>query len=61
MLENFKYTLKHKKAFLEVEKYLTGKNTIDGYLHDIDKLFMYLFLPKKVVIIPITILISIYR
>ena len=38
------YTLKHKIAFLEVEKKLRGHNTIRGYLHDIDKPFLYLAL-----------------
>ena len=37
------YTLKHKIAFLKVEKKLIGKNTIKGVLHDIDKPFLYLF------------------
>ncbi len=37
------YTLKHKKAFLEVEKKFRGKNTINGYLHDIEKPLLYLF------------------
>lgn len=37
------YTLRHKKAFLKVEKQLTGKNTLRGYLHDSDKLLLYLF------------------
>ena len=35
------YTWQHKKAFLKVEKELCGKNTLGGYLHDTDKLFMY--------------------
>lgn len=39
---HFKYTMRHKKAFLFVEKQLLGRNTIRGYLHDIDKLFLYL-------------------
>jgi len=46
-LKNIKYTWKHKKAFLKVEKQLLNKNTIRGYLHDSDKLLMYLFLSKK--------------
>lgn len=37
------YTLKHKVAFLKVEKKLRGKNTLHGFLHDIDKPLMYLF------------------
>lgn len=36
------YTLKHKIAFLKVEKQLRGKNTLRGYLHDIDKPFLYM-------------------
>lgn len=46
-IKSIKYTLKHKKAFLKVEKQLFGKNTISGYLHDIDKLFLYLLPIKK--------------
>ncbi len=42
-LEYTLYTLRHKKAFLKVEKQLRGKNTLSGYLHDIDKPFLYLF------------------
>ena len=42
------YTLKHKKAFLKVEKELRGKNTLRGYFHDIDKPFMYMALWLKV-------------
>jgi hypothetical protein len=38
------YTLKHKKAFLQVEKQLRGKNTWRGYLHDADKPFLYMAL-----------------
>ncbi len=38
--EKIKTIFKHKKAFLCVEKELLGKNTIDGYLHDVDKIFM---------------------
>ena len=37
------YTKAHRKAFRKVEKELTGRNTIRGYFHDIDKLFLYLF------------------
>lgn len=39
----FLYTFKHKLAFLKVEKRLLGKNTLSGYLHDCDKLLLYLF------------------
>ena len=41
-LAHFKATYKHKKMFLKIEKELTGKNTLSGYFHDTDKLFMYL-------------------
>ena len=41
-LQKISYTLKHKKAFLEVERKLRGNNTISGYLHDLDKPFLYL-------------------
>lgn len=47
--EKIKYTLKHKAAFLQVEKELLGKNTIRGYLHDLDKVILYLFLPYSTV------------
>lgn len=40
--EKIVYTLKHKKAFLQVEKQLRGKNTWRGYLHDLDKPFLYM-------------------
>lgn len=43
-LKKISYTLRHKKAFLKVEKQLRGKNTLRGYLHDIDKPFLYLAL-----------------
>ncbi len=36
------YTWQHKKAFLQVEKKILGKNTISGYLHDLDKIFLYM-------------------
>jgi hypothetical protein len=41
-LLRFKYTLKHKSAFLRVEKELLGRNTIAGYFHDCDKLVLFL-------------------
>lgn len=43
-INKIKYTLRHKKAFLKVEKELRGKNTLKGYLHDADKPFLYLAL-----------------
>ncbi len=39
--QKISYTLKHKKAFLSVEKKLRGYNTLNGYLHDMDKPFLY--------------------
>ena len=36
------YTLKHKIAFLKVEKKLRGKNTWRGVSHDLDKVFLYM-------------------
>lgn len=44
-----KYTWEHKKAFLKVEKQLLGRNTLRGYIHDVDKLFLYPFLKKEIV------------
>lgn len=49
--KRFKYiehTIKHKRAFLKVEKLFFGKNSLRGYLHDIDKVFMYLLLPISI-------------
>ena len=43
------YTINHRKAFLKLEKKLLGKNTLRGYLHDLDKVFLKLFLNKKTV------------
>ena len=48
-LNSIKYTLEHRKAFLEVEKMLLGKNTIRGYFHDLDKVFLKIFFDKKTV------------
>lgn len=45
--KDFKYTWRHKKAILKLEKQILGKNTIQGYLHDTDKLFLYLLFTKK--------------
>ncbi len=38
------YTLRHKIAFLKVEKNLLGHNTLRGVLHDADKPFLYCLL-----------------
>lgn len=48
-MKKIMYTLKHKIAFLKVEKTLLGHNTIRGFLHDMDKVFLYMFLPNKLV------------
>ena len=46
--ERIKYTSKHKVAFLKMEKQLLGKNTLGSYLHDLDKLLMYIIgFPKE--------------
>jgi len=46
-IDYIKYTWNHKKWFLKVEKSLTGRNTLFGYLHDTDKLFLYLIFSKE--------------
>lgn len=46
-IKRIKYTLRHKKAFLKIEKQLLGKNTWRGVLHDVDKLILYCLLPNK--------------
>lgn len=48
-LDYIKYTLRHKIAFLRVEKQLLGRNSLRGILHDLDKVFLYLFLEKEYV------------
>ena len=42
--KRIRYTWKHKTTFLKIEKQLRGYNTLRGYLHDSDKLFLYLCL-----------------
>jgi hypothetical protein len=39
--------MKHRKAFRAVEKQLLGHNTIRGYLHDLDKVFLYMIMDYK--------------
>ncbi len=46
-IKDFTYTWEHKKSFLKVEKQLLGRNTLSGYMHDIDKLVLYLVFTKK--------------
>lgn len=45
--EKKKYTRKHRKAFLMIEKQLIGHNTLRGYLHDLDKLIMLNFVKAE--------------
>ena len=44
-----KYTTDHRKAFIKLEKELLGRNTLRGYMHDVDKVFLKIFLPEDVV------------
>lgn len=41
------YTIKHRKAFREVEKKFYSKISFRGYIHDLDKVFLYFFLGKE--------------
>jgi hypothetical protein len=41
MFKYFLYTWNHKIAFLKCEKRILGKNSLRGYLHDLDKLILY--------------------
>ena len=44
-LKAIKYTKEHRVAFKKVEKELLGKNTLRAYIHDLDKVILYNFLP----------------
>ena len=44
-----RYSLEHRKAFLALEKKLLGRNTLRGYLHDVDKIILYHFFPTEFV------------
>ncbi|MBE6455990.1 MAG: hypothetical protein IJO11_02115 [Alphaproteobacteria bacterium] len=48
------YTLRHKVAFLKVEKQLRGRYTWRGLMHDMDKPFLYMALWKDVSEIQVT-------
>lgn len=48
-LDYIKCTLRHKIAFLRVEKQLLVRNSLRGIFHDLDKIFLYLFLEKEYV------------
>lgn len=42
------YTFQHRKAYRKVEKELTGRNSLKGYFHDLNKVVMYVLgLPTK--------------
>lgn len=41
-----KYTIAHRKAFRKVEKQLTGRVSLRGWLHDLDKVFLYMIFEK---------------
>lgn len=43
------YTLKHRKAFRQLEKQLLGHNTIRSLFHDLDKVILYNFFDYKAV------------
>lgn len=45
--KDMKYTWEHKKAFIKTEKELTGKVTLAGLMHDMDKMFLYILFTKK--------------
>jgi hypothetical protein len=45
--EKICYTIAHRKAFLKVEKELLHKNTVRGYLHDLDKVLLLPFMDKE--------------
>ena len=46
-ISSLKYTLKHKIYFLKIEYKLTGKISLAGLMHDMDKVFMYIFSTKS--------------
>lgn len=48
-VKRIKYTLVHRRAIIEIEKRYRGYNTLSIYFHDLDKVILYLFLPKKIV------------
>jgi len=41
-IDDIIYTIRHKIAYLRVEKQLLGCNTFRGYMHDIDKIWLYI-------------------
>lgn len=47
-MDYVRYTLNHRKAFRKVEKQLFGRISLRGYLHDLDKVFLYPLLGKDI-------------
>lgn len=45
--EKIKYTMAHRKAFRKIEKEILGYNTFRSLFHDLDKVFLYIFLIIK--------------
>lgn len=45
--DRIEYTLKHRKAFRQVEKQLLGHNTVRSLFHDLDKVILYRFFDYK--------------
>ena len=44
-IEAIRYTQAHRKAYKKIEKELLGHNTWRSYVHDLDKVILYNFLP----------------
>ena len=42
-MKRLKYIIAHRKAFRKLEKELTGRVSLSGWLHDIDKIFLIFF------------------
>lgn len=42
-----RYTLRHRVAFRVVERELCGKVSLRGYMHDLDKVVLYVIFGKK--------------
>ncbi|MFI3301078.1 MAG: hypothetical protein R3Y28_06625 [Candidatus Gastranaerophilales bacterium] len=40
-VEELVYTARHKQAYLYTERFLKGENSLNGYLHDSDKMVMF--------------------
>lgn len=46
--KKMQYTLRHRKAFRQVEKELTGRVSLSGWMHDLDKVILYLIFGVKI-------------